>query len=135
MQDNGTRMRYGDIGAYREERKGKGREDLIEPLLIFRLGKWYELGANKYGDRNWEKGLSIKDCVAAIIRHTFKFLAGWNDEDHLAAIAWNAAAIMRMETYPEYKKFRDLPHYQTKTEVPNGDRTSSGLQRSPEQTD
>jgi hypothetical protein len=110
IQDNGTRMQY-EGGGLRENRKGKGREDLIEPQLIFRLGAWYELGANKYGERNWEKGISVKDCTAAIIRHTFKFLAGFHDEDHLAAVAWNAAAIMRMESTPEYDRFLDLPRY------------------------
>lgn len=119
MQDNGTRMTYPG-GGNREAREGKGREDLIEPQLIFRLGAWYELGAKKYGDRNWEKGISVKDCVASIIRHTFKYMAGWKDEDHLAAIAWNVAAIMRMEKYPCYRQFLDMPHYQ-KEEIENGD--------------
>ena len=44
IQDNGTRMSYPG-GGNREAREGKGREDLIEPQLIFRLGAWYELGA------------------------------------------------------------------------------------------
>jgi hypothetical protein len=111
MIDNKTRINYGTAGGARESREGKGRQDLIEPELIFRLGIWCELGAKKYGIRNWEKGISVADCVAAIIRHAFKFLAGWNDEDHLAAIAWNAMAIMRFERYPEYKEFLDLPRY------------------------
>lgn len=118
IQDNGTRMTYPG-GGNREAREGKGREDLIEPELIFRLGVWYELGAKKYGDRNWEKGISVKDCVAAIIRHIFKYMAGWKDEDHLAAIAWNVAAIMRMEKYPCYRQFLDIPRYQ-KEEIENG---------------
>jgi hypothetical protein len=127
MYDNGTRMQY-EGGGYREVRYGKGREDLIEPELIFRLGAWYELGADKYGDRNWEKGISVTDCIAAIIRHTFKFMAGWDDEDHLAAIAWNAAAIMRMEHYPKYKKFLDLPRYTLiKEDELDGTEPSSGL--------
>jgi hypothetical protein len=114
IADNGTRVAY-ENGGNRESRVGKGRQDLIEPVLIERLGDWYELGANKYGDRNWELGISVKDCLAAIIRHTFKFSAGYTDEDHLAAIAWNSAAIMRMEEYPKYIKFLDLPHYKKET--------------------
>ena len=61
IQDNGTRMSYPG-GGTREAREGKGREDLIEPELIFRLGAWYELGAKKkkYGDRNLPKGKGKK---------------------------------------------------------------------------
>ena len=47
-------------------------------------------------------------------------MAGWKDEDHLAAIAWNVAAIMRMEKYPCYRQFLDIPRYQ-KEEIKNGD--------------
>lgn len=126
IADNGTRIRYGETGGNRESREGKGRQDLIEPELIFRLGRWYELGANKYGDRNWEAGISVKDCVAGIIRHTFKFLRGDNDEDHLAAIAWNAAAIMRMESHERYQKFLDLPRYEGGES--NGNWSERGLQ-------
>lgn len=128
--DNGTRIQYGESGGFREAREGKGRQDLIEPELIFRLGRWYELGAHKYGERNWEKGISVKDCIAAIVRHAYKFIEGAKDEDHLAAITWNAAAIMRMEKYSKYKEFLDLPRYQTEKGVDENDRihTTSGLQ-------
>jgi hypothetical protein len=36
-----------------------------------------------------------------------KYLSGRNDEDHLAAIAWNAFAIMHYEKY--FPEMQDLP--------------------------
>ena len=44
IHDNETRMTYPG-GCNREAREGKGREDLIEPELIFRLGDWYDVVA------------------------------------------------------------------------------------------
>lgn len=88
-------------GAARENDDiDKGRPDLISPHGFHRLAVHYARGHEKYkkfGDRNWEKGLSITRCVGSILRHTFKYLAGYHDEDHLAAIAWNAFAIMHFE--------------------------------------
>jgi hypothetical protein len=104
-------------GAAREnDNPAKGRPDLISPHGFHRLAVHYALGHEKYkkfGDRNWEKGLSITRCVGSILRHTFKYLAGYHDEDHLAAIAWNAFAIMHFEheinVGKRDKSFMDIP--------------------------
>jgi len=105
INDNGSRIDYGT--CVREDRTGKGRYDLISPFAIERLAKWYELGAIKYAPRNWEGGMPISICLDSLLRHAFKYLAGKNDEDHLAAIAWNAFAIMHYEMLmPE---LQDIP--------------------------
>lgn len=106
IDDGGSRIDYG--GCVREGREGKGRYDLITPIGLQRLAHWYELGAMKYGDRNWEGGgMPISHCWDSMVRHAVKYLAGFNDEDHLAAIAWNAFAIMHYEELnPE---LQDLP--------------------------
>lgn len=96
MQDGGKRVDCG-TGAMREPESGKGRFDLIPPEPMFRLARWYEQGAVKYGDRNWEQGLPVSRCVSAAFRHLCKYLAGWTDEDHLAAVLWNIMAIMWFE--------------------------------------
>lgn len=67
INDGGARMSYGDGKAIREPSTGKGRFDLVTPFGIMRLAKWYELGAQKYSDRNWEKecrfpAISIRHC-------------------------------------------------------------------------
>lgn len=109
MQDNGKRLVY-ETGALREPQDGKGRFDLISPFALFRLARWYELGAKKYGYRNWEKGIPFSHCVDSAFRHLTKFLAGMDDEDHLAAVAWNVFAIMH---YQELGRgdLDDLPRY------------------------
>ncbi len=94
-------------GAVREAETGKGRYDLIPPEAMFRIARWFEQGAEKYGGRNWEKGIPVSRCISAAFRHLYKYLAGWTDEDHLAAVAWNVMAIMWFET--RRPDMQDLP--------------------------
>lgn len=100
----------GGKGAQREKAVGKGRYDLIPVFATRRLAGWYELGAGKYGDRNWEKGIPYSRCVDSAKRHLDKFIMGMRDEDHLAAAVWNLMAIM---DYQErgMNEFDDMPHY------------------------
>ena len=83
-------------GANREANDGRGRFDLLPYEAMEALAKWYEAGAKKYKERNWEKGLSVKDCINRMTRHALKAANGWTDEDHLAAVMWNAAAAITM---------------------------------------
>lgn len=83
-------------GAVREANTGRGRFDLLPYEALEAYAIWSELGAEKYGDRNWENGLSVKDCINRLIRHAIKAGNGWTDEDHLAACMWNAAAAITM---------------------------------------
>lgn len=106
LKDSGERQQF-DTGAVRDNGDGKGRFDLLSTQMLFRLAKHYENGAKKYADRNFEQGMPISRCVDAAMRHLTKYLAGWNDEDHLAAACWNIAAIMLYEhRMPE---LMDLP--------------------------
>lgn len=83
-------------GAVREANTGRGRFDLLPYEALEAYAIWSELGADKYGDRNWERGLSVKDCINRLVRHAVKAGNGWTDEDHLAACIWNAAAAITM---------------------------------------
>lgn len=106
LKDSGSRESF-DTGAVRDNGEGKGRFDLLSTQMLFRLAKHYENGSKKYSERNFEKGMPISRCVDAAMRHLTKYLAGWNDEDHLAAVCWNVAAIMLYEhRMPE---LMDLP--------------------------
>lgn len=98
IHDSGAREDFG-TGAKRDTQEGKGRFDLITPVGLFRLARWYELGAKKYSERNWEKGIPVSRCVSSAFRHLAKYLAGYKDEDHLAAVVWNVFAIMHFERY------------------------------------
>lgn len=94
--DSGER-RYFQSGSIRDRADGKGRPALIPVLAMFRLAKHYENGAKKYGDFNWELGQPHSVYADSLYRHLLKYLGGARDEDHLAAIAWNAMAIMQQE--------------------------------------
>lgn len=84
----------------------KARFDLIPPRSLFELGRVYAIGAKKYGDRNWEKGLKWGRVFAAMIRHAFAWWCGekFDPEDgqhHLASVAWCAFALIQYEdTHP-----------------------------------
>jgi len=106
LPDSGKRQDF-DSGAVRDIRDGKGRYDLITPHGLKRLAKHYEAGAAKYDDRNWEKGMPVSRCFDSAVRHLYQWLEGSQEEDHLAAAAWNIFAIMHYEaTLPE---LMDIP--------------------------
>ena len=96
VKDSGTREEF-STGSRRDTNKGKGRFDLIPPYALKRLAQHYENGAVKYGDRNWEKGQPLARYLDSAIRHAYAYLGGSKDEDHLAAVAWNALAIIETE--------------------------------------
>lgn len=93
----------------------KSRIDLIDPGFILRLGQHYGVGAKKYAERNWQKGMSFSRCYASAQRH---MLAFWGGEDHdeetgsrhVIAAAWNMAAIDYYLSEPALaEKFDDRP--------------------------
>ncbi len=96
VKDSGQRQEF-QTGSKRDTRDGKGRFDLIPPYALKRLAQHYENGAKKYGDRNWEKGQPLARYLDSAIRHAYAYLGGSRDEDHLAAIAWNAIAVIESE--------------------------------------
>lgn len=105
-------MEVNENGVKRESNKGRGAFYLFPYEALEELAKWYEAGAEKYGERNWEKGISVKDCMNRMARHSAKACNGWMDEGpfaHLVAVIWNAmAAITGIKRNP-YKNdfFRD----------------------------
>lgn len=75
-----------------------------------------ELGAKKYGYRNWEKGMPLSVFMASATRHFLQFSMGATDEDHLAHCAFNIDAIMHGQEMIKRglwpKEFDDLPNYE-----------------------
>lgn len=110
MTDGGERISFGNNMAIREPTLGKGRYDLITPFAEDRIAKWYELGAKKYADRNWEKGMPFSRYVDSAKRHINRYIKGMEDEDHLAAAVWNLMAIIHHEELGEIH-LDDMPHY------------------------
>jgi hypothetical protein len=115
-KDTGSRESF-ENGAVRDCSTGKGRYDLISPLALKRLADVYERGAHKYeSDRNWEKGMPILRCLESAIRHTYQYIEGKRDEDHLAQAAWNLFASIHFEEMISRGKLdpkwaKDLPDY------------------------
>lgn len=57
----------------------KIRTDLVPTDVVEELTKVLTLGAKKYSDRNWEKGMRWGRPYAAALRHLF---AWWRGEDY-----------------------------------------------------
>lgn len=98
LPDSGTRTQFGEGMAHREADPMKPAVEGISPFAIFRLGLLFTKGGIKYKNfRNWELGMPTTRYIAAIIRHTFSYLARDESEDHLAAIMWNAQCLIHHE--------------------------------------
>lgn len=96
-------------GAVRDNDDDKAKMDLLPWDLMFRLAKWYELGAKKYGRNNWRLGQKKSHTFSSLIRHVIKYKLGQTDEDHLAAVIWNAFSLMNVDEYlSENEDLNDL---------------------------
>lgn len=106
MKDTGERVKY-STGCVREPNTDKPRYDLISTEGLRRVAHHYTNGAKKYGDRNFEKGMPWSHPLASMMRHVEAWRSGDTSEDHLAAVVWNAMALMEYEkTHPE---LNDIP--------------------------
>ncbi|AID44321.1 Hypothetical protein SFBmNL_00403 [Candidatus Arthromitus sp. SFB-mouse-NL] len=75
-------------------------EDIYNVLLD--VSHRFGLGAIKYGDHNWQKGIPANVYIDSGTRHYLKYMRGDNDEDHHAAYIWNImCCIWTCEHLPE----------------------------------
>ena len=113
-KDSGERRQF-NTGAQRDVVTDKGRYDLISPIMMERLAKLLQRGAEKYNDRNWEKGMPLSVYMDSGMRHLYKFLEGHRDEDHLIAAIWNLQALLHIEEMVKRgvlsEDLLDLPTY------------------------
>ena len=90
-------------GAGKRHNKGKNRLDLVPVSLIEEVSKVLTKGAEKYDERNWERGMKFTTVYASMMRH---ILAWYKGEDfdkesglsHLAHVACNAAFLIEYST-------------------------------------
>jgi len=112
LKDSGTRKKF-ETGARRDLSSGKGRFDLLPPQTLRALAIHFEKGCDKYGERNWEKGIPVSRYIDSGLRHTLQFLDGEDDENHLIAAIWNLVCayetILRTQQGRLPKKLYDLP--------------------------
>jgi hypothetical protein len=81
---------------------GKARMDLVPPELVFGVAEILGFGANKYGDRNWEKGMKWSRPFGAILRHLYKWWMGESldpetGKSHLWHVATNVGFLIAYE--------------------------------------
>lgn len=92
LKDSGARHDFA-TGSRRDSQVGKASFDLIPWHVMWVLAMHYERGSRKYGDRNWEKGQPMSQYLKSALRHLFKYVFGYRDEDHLTAAIWNLVAM------------------------------------------
>ena len=85
----------------RKDDQNKLRYDLIPTRPLAELAKVYTVGARKYADRNWEKGLLWGRVFAAMMRHAWAWWSGKRRHEKgmhpLASVAWCAFTLMEYE--------------------------------------
>jgi len=81
-----------DSGAVRDSNEGKSRPDLISPYMLEALGNVMAKGANKYGDRNWERGMPPEVFKESAARHYVAWMMDKTDEDHACQLIFNVMA-------------------------------------------
>lgn len=106
IKDSGERTVFA-TGSVRDMHEGKGDMASLPNNAILRLSKHYELGAKKYGRWNYTKGILVSSFLDSALRHIFKYMDGWDDEDHLSAAAFNILGAMEMEG--KHKELIDIP--------------------------
>ena len=97
IKDSGERRSF-ETGAVRDMSEGKGDMVSIPWESILRLSKHYEAGAKKYKRWNFRQGIPVSSFIDSACRHLAKYQCGMDDEDHLAAAAFNVLGAMLMET-------------------------------------
>lgn len=95
-----------DTGAERDT-GGKGRCDLLPHSSLLRVSRQMEGALEEHEERNWEKGIPMHSFLDSAMRHLFKYMDGWNDEDHLAAAATNV--LMALWTEDHLPEMQDIP--------------------------
>lgn len=111
MNKNEVRTKDKDTGA--EKGSKLARFDLVPMGPLTDLAEHFGRGAQKYAERNWERGYKWSLSFAAMMRHATQF---WNGEDidpetgtpHIIAVAWHAMVLREfMDTNRERD---DRPH-------------------------
>lgn len=99
-KDSGKRQEF-STGMQRDVQVGKPRYDLIDRAMLKRWAELMGRGAEKYGERNWEKAATTEELhrfEASAIRHLMQWLNGEVDEDHASAVCFNVAGAEMVRT-------------------------------------
>jgi hypothetical protein len=103
--------------------------ELIPPEMIYALGTILSLGAKKYAERNWEKGMKWGRCYGALMRHlwcwwggkaptTKSFLFGELDPETGHSHLWHAACCIAFLITYEERKIGEDDRYESSFQAP-----------------
>ena len=81
--------------------EGKPRVDLIPYDAMMVVGEVFSVGAEKYGEHNWEKGMPWGKLLGSALRHLFKWSWGQDrdDETGLSHLAHAASCVLMLLAY------------------------------------
>ncbi|WP_018123389.1 dATP/dGTP diphosphohydrolase domain-containing protein [Desulfovibrio oxyclinae] len=93
---------------------GKPRTDLLPPEALLGMADLYAVGARKYADRNWEKGMFYTRLIGALLRHTLAYMSGENyaaddKQHHMLSAAWCAFALFTYDCRGLAPEWDDRP--------------------------
>lgn len=81
-------------GAKRESKDNKPRIDLIPPEALYEWGILMAKGAERMGERNWERGLPLSSFLSSAARHLNAMMRGEVDENHAANLLFNIGGFI-----------------------------------------
>ncbi len=91
-------------GATKADGEKLDRFDLLPWDIIMELAELYGIGARKYDDRNWEKGMSWGRLIRALFSHMAKFLLRRkydpvDGQRHIISVIWCGVALAYYEKH------------------------------------
>lgn len=84
--------------------ENKLRFDLLPPEVLIELTRVYSMGALKYDDHNWRKGMKWSKVYRCIFSHVLKWALGQTvDKEtgchHLMLAAWNCCTLFMYQLH------------------------------------
>lgn len=98
-----TRLVSMPTGSLRENKKGKGRFDLIPYEPTRQLAIHFETGGAIHGDRNWELGQPLSTYLNSAKRHAAQ-AGNLKDENHAISSCWNFFCLIQTAKWIEEGK-------------------------------
>jgi hypothetical protein len=97
---SGNGMHVNENGGNRDSAEDKLDYTLLPIPALNRITQHYVNGMKKYKRDNWKKLSTPEDIERykqSMFRHLIQYLEGQDNEDHLAAVVWNAMALLYFE--------------------------------------
>ncbi len=94
LEEVKNKARVFNTGANRDDNSNKPFIHNLKGYTRQRFGYHTTLGALKYGNGNWEKGMPSSCYLESIDRHLASYMEGNRSEDHLSAIIFGIQGCM-----------------------------------------